>query len=105
MVHFPEILHLQYIDKMVVVGRAGLAVRAQLWETVEIPQLQPVSWTWFDMPVGVQQQMPQVQFLRGGGRRCAHAAMRFDSRMWCRLFGALYTGTGPGAVSTGTRLP
>ena len=39
MVRFPEILHLQYIDKVVVVGRAGLAVRAQLWETVEIPQL------------------------------------------------------------------
>ena len=46
MVRFPEILHLQYIDKVVVVGRAGPAVRAQLWVTVEIPQLQPVSWTW-----------------------------------------------------------
>ena len=39
MVRFPEILLLQYIDKVVVVGRAGPAVRAQLWETVEIPQL------------------------------------------------------------------
>ena len=26
------------------------------------------------------QQMPQVQFLRGGGRRCAHAAMRSSCR-------------------------
>ena len=41
MVRFPEILHLQYIDKVVVMGRAGPAVRAQLWETVEIPQLRP----------------------------------------------------------------
>ena len=38
-----EILQLQYIDKVVVVCCAGPAVRAQLWETVEIPQLQPVS--------------------------------------------------------------
>ena len=46
MVRIPEILQLQYTDKVVVVCRAGPAVRAQLWETVQIPQLQPVSWTW-----------------------------------------------------------
>ena len=35
-------LQLQYIDKVVVVCCASPAARAQLWETVEIPQLQPV---------------------------------------------------------------
>ena len=32
--------------EVVVVGCAGPAVRALFWETVEIPQLQLVSWTW-----------------------------------------------------------
>ena len=42
-----EILQLQYIDKVVVVGRAGACnSRAVVEETAELPQLQPASWTW-----------------------------------------------------------
>ena len=41
-----EVLQLQYIGQVVVACCAGPSVRAQLWETVEIPQLQLVLfWT------------------------------------------------------------
>ena len=50
-------------------------------ETAEIPQLQLVeAWTMLLHARCVQGQVPQVQFLRGGGRRCAHAAMRSSCR-------------------------
>ena len=82
---------LQSIDK-VCAGQADSS-SAGGEETVEFPQLQLVRvWTllftrplvrnnrcWVLMPV-VQRQQPQVQFLLGGGRRCAHAAMRSSCR-------------------------
>ena len=62
-----EILQLQYIDKMVDVCCAGPASSGRE-ETVEIPQLQPVTWTWpFTRPLcattDAHGRCPHVQFI------------------------------------------
>ena len=104
-----EFLLLQYIDKMFDVRGAGPASSGSGREnTVEFPQLQPVSWTW--------------SFTRllcattdAHGRYSLAVLRRWSTSLCCRsdqfhlsastFFRALYTGTGPGAVSTETRLP
>ena len=106
-----EILQLQYIDKMVDVVQVQGSGREN---TVEFPQSQPVSWTWsFTRPLCATTD---------AHGRCPHAVhRRWWTSLWCRsdqfqlsaltagmrgrFFRVLYTGTGPGAVSTGTRLP
>ena len=58
-----EIPQLLFIDKVDVVCWAGPAVRAQLWETVEIPHLQPVFSLdqVVDIPVVAQMLVPLVR--------------------------------------------
>ena len=60
----PQLL---FIDKVDVACWAGPAVRAQLWETVEIPQLQPVSSLdhVVDVPVVAQRLIPMVLVTMG----------------------------------------
>ena len=60
-----EILQLQYIDKMVDLCCAGPASSGFGREnTVEIPQLQPVSWTWsFTRPFVCNDRCPMVDVL------------------------------------------
>ena len=74
-----EILQLQYIDKMVDVCCAGPASSGSgREETVDIPHLQPVFWTWSFTRPCVQRQMPMVdvlmQFIDIFSRPCDHAA-------------------------------
>ena len=73
---------------------------ADVEETAELPQLQLVEfWTVVACLLCARTGAVVVdvlaQFIGGGGRRCVAAATG-------GLFRALYTGTGPGAVSTGT---
>ena len=83
-------------------------------ETVVIPQLQPICWTWsFKRPLCVTTD---------AHGRCPHAVHRrwwtslwcrsdkfqlfvMTAGMWGRFLRALHIGAGPGVVSTGTRPP
>ena len=116
-IDMPAIVHVKVVDITVVAQRPFPLVPADHWDSpvavhwqgVRRPGPTVAGSLWVLMPV-VQRQGRHVQFLRSGGRRCAHAAMRSSCRSWQLGCGvdflrALHTGTGPGAVSTGTRLP
>ena len=103
-----EFLQLQYIDKMFDVRCAGPASSGSGREnTVEFPQLQPVSWTWsFHTPVVYNDSCPwsvsscsSLTLVDQFQLSASTAGIRG------RFFRALHTGAGPGVVSTGTRPP
>ena len=77
-----KIPQLQLVEAWTLLLTCPLVFNNRCWvvqnaENCGGPQLQ--VWNMVDMPV-VLRQVPQVQFLPGGGRRCAHAAMRSSCR-------------------------
>ena len=88
-----EILQLQYIDKMVDVCCAGPASSGSgREETVEIPQLQPVFWTW-----SFTRLLCATTDAHG---RCPHAVHRHFSRP-CDHAATLHRGSAPDSVIAG----
>ena len=111
-----EILQLQYIDKVIDVGFAGPAISwgSVVEETAELPQLQLVElWTGRCMPVVCNDRCrgrcPGAVHRRWWTSLCCRSdkfqLSVLTAGMSGRFFRALYTGTGPGAVSMGARLP